>query len=133
MKAIIVDDDEQIRSALRTVVEALGAEVVGEADNGRSAIERAKSLHPELILLDVSMPVMGGLDAARELRQIMPHVPIILISQYTDRAYAQEALKAGAGGYVIKRSAGKELAVAIQAVMSGETFISPALCGSNHP
>ena len=126
-RVVIVDDSALIRAGLRMIVEAFGAEVIGEADNGRSGIEQAESLSPELILLDVSMPVMGGLAAARELRKLKPNLGIILISQYSDRVYAEEALEIGAGAYVLKRTANSELADAINAVMSGRTFVSPVV------
>ncbi len=114
------------------IVEAFGAEVVGEADNGRSGIEQAESLSPELVLLDVSMPVMGGLAAARELRRLRPNLGIIVMSQYSDPEYAAEALQLGAGAYVIKGAAGIELADAVNAVMAGQTFVSPVV-GTRRP
>lgn len=127
MKIVIVDDDAGIRAGLRSIMESLGAEVIGEADNGRSGIERAQLLCPELILLDVSMPVMGGLAAARQLRTLMPELHIILISQHRDRAYAEEAFQIGVEGYVLKRAAFTELPNAISAVTSGHTFVSPGI------
>lgn len=127
MKIVIVDDDAGIRAGLRSIMESLGAEVIGEADNGRSGVERAQLLCPEVILLDVSMPVMGGLAAARELRSLMPELHIILISQHRERAYAKEALQIGVEGYVLKRAAFTELPNAVNAVTSGHTFISPGI------
>jgi DNA-binding NarL/FixJ family response regulator len=124
---IIIDDDAAIRYGLRKLVEALGGEVVGEADNGLQGIEQAESLHPELILLDVSMPVMGGFTTARKLRMLQPEVKIILISQYSEPAYAEEALQIGVQAYVLKRSAGRELESAVEAVRSGQTFVSPVV------
>ena len=125
-RLIIVDDDPLIRSGLRTLVEALGMEVIGEADNGQSGIERAESLRPELILLDVSMPVMGGFAAARELRKLLPELRIIFVSQYNDPAFAEEALRMGAAGYVVKQSATTDLSDAVVAAMAGRTFVSHA-------
>lgn len=109
------------------MVEAFGGEVIGEADNGRAGIEQAEALNPEVILLDVSMPIMGGFAAARELLRLKPQVGIILISQYTDRAYAEEAMLIGVRGYVAKRSAGTELEEAVEAVMADRTFVSPSI------
>ena len=123
-RLIIVDDDPAIRNGLRALVEALGSEVVGEADNGRSGIEQAESLHPQLILLDVSMPIMGGFAAARELRKTMPELRIIFVSQFSDPAYAREAMDMGAAGYVVKQSAGTDLSDAVDAAMDGRTFVS---------
>lgn len=124
---MIVDDDAGIRAGLRCIMESLGATIVGEADNGRSGVELAESLDPEVVLLDVSMPVMGGLAAARELRIRMPALHIILISQHRDRAYAEEALQIGVEGYVLKRAAFNELPKALNAITAGRTFVSPSI------
>lgn len=124
VRLIIVDDDPTIRFILRSLVEELGAEVVAEADNGRSAIERAQRNPADIILLDVSMPVMEGFPAARRLRMQQPHLRIIFISQHNERTYAEEALGLGAKGYLVKGSVGTELAPAIEKVMEGDTFVS---------
>jgi two-component system, NarL family, nitrate/nitrite response regulator NarL len=123
-RVVIVDDNALVRNGLRLLIEALGAKVIGEAENGRSGIQQAESLCPEVILLDVSMPIMGGIAAARELCKLKPSLGIILISQYSDRAYAEEALQIGAGAYVLKTAASTELGPAVDAVMSGRTFVS---------
>lgn len=123
---VVVDDSPEIRAGLRGLLEALGVHIIGEAENGHAAIEKAELLHPELILLDVSMPVMGGFAAARVLRRSMPHLRIIFVSQHSDRAYAEEALALGASAYVLKRTASAELAKAVSAALSGSTFVSPA-------
>ena len=120
-----MDDDPDIRDGLRRIVEQLGAEVVAEAEDGRHGIECAKASNPELILLDVSMPGMGGFAAARQLRVLLPHVPIIFVSQHSSRIYAEEALHIGVRAYVLKRSATTDLRPAISAVMTGHTFVSP--------
>ncbi|MBV9038732.1 MAG: response regulator transcription factor [Acidobacteriaceae bacterium] len=125
VRLIIVDDDQAIRQGLRALVEALGAEVLAEADNGRACIEQAERLQPELVLLDVSMPVMGGFPAARQLRARMPNLRIIFVSQHRERIYIKEALEIGINGYVWKQAAATELNDAIQTVMSGGSFVSP--------
>src|SRR5438309_2190286 len=99
---LIVDDDELIRSKLREIAERAGVEVVGEAENGRQGIDEVERLRPRIVLLDVSMPVMGGFAAARQLRDSHPEVRIIFLSQYSQKIYAEEALKLGAAGYVLK-------------------------------
>jgi DNA-binding NarL/FixJ family response regulator len=124
VRLIRVDDDPGIREVLRALLDNAGAEVLAEADNGRSGIEEAERHHPELILLDVSMPVMGGFPAARYLRQHNPELKIILISQYNQKAYADEALQIGARGYIVKGSLATEIAPAIDAVVAGGTFVS---------
>ncbi len=126
LRVVIVDDSPEMRAGLRGIVEGLGAEVVGEADSGRSGIERTTSLHPELVLLDVSMPGMSGFEAARQLRHMLPELLIIIVSQHDTRIYAEEALDIGACGYVLKRNAGIDLGPALDAAVSGRTFVSAA-------
>ena len=125
LRLIIVDDDEAIRHRLRVVAETLGAEVIAEADNGRACIEQAERFRPELVLLDVSMPVMGGFPAARQLRARMPDLRIIFVSQHRERVYIEEAFEIGVNGYIWKQAAAAELNDAIRTVMSGGSFVSP--------
>lgn len=125
IRIVIVDDDPAIRQIIRSLVEHLGAEVLGEADNGRGAIEQAERHHPEVMLLDVSMPVMGGLPATRYLHEHLPELNIILVSQYNRRVYAEEALESGARGYLVKGCLPTELEQAVDVVMNGGTFVSP--------
>jgi DNA-binding NarL/FixJ family response regulator len=126
-RLIIVDDDETIREILRSLVEELGAEVVAEADSGRAAIEQAERHRAELMLLDVSMPTMGGFPAARYLREHIPEMRIIFVSHFNQKGYAEEALQLGARGYLVKAFLMTDLAPAIQAVLDGGTFVSPGI------
>jgi DNA-binding NarL/FixJ family response regulator len=103
----------------------MGAEVVAEADSGQRAIEEVTKDGAELVLLDVSMPNMGGFTTARKLRELKPELKIILVSQYSDHVYAEEALHMGMNGHVLKRNAGRDLEEAFEAVQSGQTFVSP--------
>jgi DNA-binding NarL/FixJ family response regulator len=100
---------------------------VAEADNGATGIESAEAIPSQAILMDVSMPVMGGFAAARELQKRKPELPIILVSQYSERAYADEAFHIGVRGYVVKRLAARELDQAVTAVLEGRTFLSPSI------
>ena len=127
VRLVIVDDDPLIRYMLRTIAEDLGAEVVAEADNGQTAIEQAERYHPQLMLLDVSMPVMGGLPATRYLHEHFPELSIILISQYSRKVYAEEALESGAKGYLVKGAVATELEFAVKTVLEGGIFVSPHL------
>jgi DNA-binding NarL/FixJ family response regulator len=127
VRLMIVDDDPGIRQALRMLAKACGAEVLAEADNGRTAIEQAEIYRPEMMLLDVSMPVMGGFPAAKYLREHLPELQIILVSQYNQKAYAEEALEIGVRGYIVKSAAASELEPAIHAVLDGGTFVSPTI------
>ena len=109
------------------IAENLGAEVLAEADNGQTAIEEAERVHPQVMLLDVSMPVMGGLPCTRYLHEHLPELIVILISQHNRKVYAEEALESGARGYLLKGSLATELEPAVKAVLDGGTFVSPRL------
>lgn len=121
---LIVDDDAAIRYKLREIAEHAGINVVGEASNGQEGISEVQRLRPDIVLLDVSMPVMGGFAAARHLRESNPTVQIVFLSQYSQKVYAEEALKLGAAGYLLKAAAASELPSAIEAIEGGHTFVS---------
>ena len=130
MQLLIVDDDAIVRSMLRYIVESDNHSVIGEAENGQAGVDAAENLKPDLMLLDVSMPLMGGFPAARLLNVSMPDMPIIFVTQHTESAYVSEAFQCGAKGYVIKRAAMAELPNAIHTVMTGEVFCSPLIRSS---
>ena len=121
---LIVDDDAKIRTQLREIAESAGINVVGEADNGQQGLEEVARLSPAIVVLDVSMPVMGGFAAARQLRETHPDIRIIFLSQYSQKIFAEEAVSMGAAGYVLKSAAATELPSAITAIYAGEIFIS---------
>ena len=98
---------------------------MGEAANGEGAIEGAKKLKPDVVLMDVAMPGLGGLEATLELKKISPHVKVLVLTQYDNQEYLYRFLKAGVSGYVLKRGAGAELVSAIRAVHKGGTFLHP--------
>jgi DNA-binding NarL/FixJ family response regulator len=129
LQLLIVDDDAIVRSMLRYIVELDEHSVVGEAENGKAGVDAAENLRPDLMLLDVSMPLMGGFLAARLLNSRMPDLPIIFVTQHTDRFYVDEAFRCGARGYVVKQAAPKELPTAIHAVMAGQVFCSSLVRG----
>jgi DNA-binding NarL/FixJ family response regulator len=129
-KVVIVDDDEAIRGSLRLVVEEMGAEVIAEASDGISAIEQIRWSRPELILMDVAMPVAGGFYAARKLLEMNVNTPIIFVSQFIEQAFAEEALRVGGSAYVLKQAAFTELPTAIRAALAGETYISPIVAAA---
>ena len=127
LQLLIVDDDDAIRSMLRHIVESDEYDVVGEAEDGHAGVNAAESLRPDLVLLDVSMPVMGGFLAARLLNAHMPELPIIFITQHVEQSYVDEAFRCGAKGYVVKRAAATELPDAIRTVITGQVFCSPLI------
>lgn len=119
-----------MRSGLRLLLGSLpDMEVVGDAGSGEEAIEKAVHLQPDVLLLDISMPGMGGLEAARLVRKQAPAVRIIVLTMYNDEAYLRQFLEAGVSGYVLKRAADTELADAIRAVRRGESVVYPSLMG----
>jgi DNA-binding NarL/FixJ family response regulator len=128
VRILLADDHAMLRDGVRMVLEAHpGFEVVGTADNGVEAVALAHSLHPDIAVLDVAMPVLNGLDATREIRAGCPGTEIVILSMHEGEDYLREALRAGAAGYVLKRAAAKELVGAIQAVQRGESYLDPAL------
>ena len=125
LRLLIVDDDASVRLALRRLLMAMDQDVVGEAEDGQAGIDSAVRLRPDMVLLDVSMPVMSGFEAARQLHESLPEMPIIFISQHVESTYADEAFRCGAKGYVLKRAATTELPEAIHDAEAGRVFRSP--------
>jgi DNA-binding NarL/FixJ family response regulator len=123
MRILVVDDHEVVRKGVRSVLGTRkDIEVCGEAANGQEAIETALQLRPDLIILDVTMPTMDGLTAAREIKKVLPKIPIIILSMHDRPAIARAAQKAGAQGFVTKGSVSPTLLNAVDAVLRGETF-----------
>jgi DNA-binding NarL/FixJ family response regulator len=120
-RILLIDDSAVMRSALRPVLEEYGWTVCGEAANGREAIEKALELNPSLILMDVAMPVMDGLSAARELGKLLPQLPILFMSQHGQKPYRDEALALGAKGYLFKWEMFDTLIPAVKTVLAGGT------------
>jgi DNA-binding NarL/FixJ family response regulator len=128
IRVLLAEDHELVRSGIRALLEASGeVQVIGEVNNGRQAIELARELQPDLVLMDLAMSELNGIDATRQLATIAPDVRVIMLSMHADEQYLFEALKAGARGYVLKQGAYGELATAMRDVMSGKTYLSPSL------
>ena len=122
---LVADDHGIVRSGLKMLIDRQdGMLVVGEAEDGVAAVESALRLRPDVAVLDVSMPRMTGLQAAREIRSHSPDTRVLLLSMHDDERYVFDALKAGASGYVLKRQADAELIEAIRAVAAGGQFLS---------
>jgi DNA-binding NarL/FixJ family response regulator len=122
----MADDHSLVLAGLRKLVEGEG-EVVGTVEDGRALVEEAQKLRPDIILLDISMPLLNGLDAARQLTKLVPDAKLIFLTMHATPTYATEAFKAGASGYLIKRSAASELKQAIQAVIRGQHYMTPLI------
>jgi DNA-binding NarL/FixJ family response regulator len=125
-RILMADDHSLVLAGLRKLVEAEG-EVVGTVEDGRALVEEAQKLRPDIILLDISMPLLNGLDAARQLTKLVPESKLLFLTMHATPTYATEAFKAGASGYLIKRSAASELKQAIQAVMRGQHYLTPLI------
>jgi DNA-binding NarL/FixJ family response regulator len=127
-RILVADDFEPWRSFVRQVLARCKSfEVIGEATSGAEAVQKAEELQPDLILLDISMPELNGIEAARRIRAIVPESKILFLTLLRSSDIAREALDAGAQGYVIKTDAESELLPAIEAVLQGKQFISSRL------
>jgi len=130
IRILLVDDHPIVRQGLKTLLEGhSGWEVVGEAADGAEAVEKAKNLSPDVMVLDVTMPRMNGLEACRVLRQQCPGLEILFVTQHDSPQMMREALEAGARGYVVKSNAARDLLAAVDAVSQHRVFT--ALNGRN--
>jgi two-component system response regulator NreC len=128
IRVLLAEDHETVREGLRLLVDAQSdMEVVGEAGDGRMAVERAGTLKPDVVVLDLTMPQMSGLAAARALKDTSPSIAVVALTRHDDDAYVQELLSLGASAYVLKQSASAELLRAIRAAASGGRYLDPAL------
>ena len=125
-RILLADDHLLVLEGYRRILEDQ-CEVVGTAEDGRALLEVASRLKPNVVLLDISMPLLNGIDATRHLKKIMPDIKVIFVTMHADPAYLNEAFKAGASGYLLKRSAGTELIQAIQSVIGGNFYVTPLL------
>jgi DNA-binding NarL/FixJ family response regulator len=126
IRVLIVDDHAILREGVRALLQLhADIEVVGEASNGTEAIDAVAKLDPDVVLMDIAMPGLGGIEAALEMRKQGRRAKILILSQYEDREYVRRLLKAGVSGYVLKKSAGAELANAIRAVHRGGLVLDP--------
>ncbi|MGB5926447.1 MAG: response regulator transcription factor [Dehalococcoidia bacterium] len=127
IKVLIADDHTLVRQGIRSLL-ALTAdiEIVGEAADGREAVEKVRQLAPDVVLMDLAMPKMGGLEATRRIRREFPATKVLAVTQYDDSEYVIPVIEAGARGFVTKMASPLELASAIQAVYRGDSFLSPS-------
>lgn len=125
---VLVDDHRMIRDALVVVLgRETDIEVVGVADDGSSALALARECAPDVMVLDIAMPGMNGVEVARHLHGELPHIRVLVLSAYMDKRFVQETIKAGAAGYVTKAAAAMELPLAIRAVAAGRNYLSPEI------
>ena len=130
MRVLIVDDHEPWRRfATRTLLKQPELQVIREVSDGPDAVQQAQQLQPDLILLDIGLPTMNGIEASRRIREVSPSSKILFVTENRSPDIVEAALSNGAGGYVIKSDAGSELLPAIKAVLEGKRFISACLAG----
>lgn len=128
IRVLVVDDHTIVRDGICALLGLAGdMEVVGEAANGREALEMVKKLMPDVVLMDMAMPVMGGLEATRRIHKEFPKVKVLALTQYDDKAYVFPVIEAGASGFISKTAASSELASGIRSVHRGDSFLSPSV------
>jgi len=128
ISVLLVDDHNVVREGLRALLQSeTDIEVVGEAENGRDAVALASQLQPNIVLMDVALPLLNGCDATRKVRRAVPSAKVLVLSSYNDVECVDSLLEAGASGYLLKHTAGRDLAGAIRQVKKGALFLSPEI------
>jgi two-component system, NarL family, response regulator NreC len=128
LRVLLADDHLVLRDGLRALLERADFEVLGASD-GREAVELAQDQRPDIAVLDLAMPVLNGLDAARHIGQVSPRTGVIILTMHAEAPYVSEALRAGVRGYVLKTQAARDLVQAIEQVARGLTYLSPGVTG----
>jgi DNA-binding NarL/FixJ family response regulator len=131
LKIFLADDHAVVREGLKRLIDGeADMEVTGEAADGEEALSRINDAQPNIVVMDLSMPTVGGAAATRRLKETSPHIKVIALTVHEDRAYLQELLNAGAAGYVLKRAASDELIRAIRSVAAGNVYVDQCLVGN---
>jgi DNA-binding NarL/FixJ family response regulator len=130
IRIVLADDHVLVRQGLRSLLEREKFEVLAEASDGQELIRLTESHHPDIAVLDISMPTLNGIDAARELARSCPKTKVILLTQHEEEQYIHEALEAGVKGYVLKSQVASDLIHAIQKVSRGAVYLSPGVTGA---
>lgn len=125
---LLAEDHTIVRKGIRSLLDAESdIDVVAEAENGRDAVEKAEQIHPDIVVMDHSMPILNGLEAMRQILQRQPDIKVLILTMHTNEEYVFQFLQAGAAGYLVKQSAPGELVAAIRAVFQGQSFLSPSI------
>lgn len=128
VRIMLADDHTIVRQGLaRLLEEHNNLKVVGQAVNGQDAIEKAEKLRPDVIIMDIAMPRMNGIEAAKRIRKLLPETKIVILSMYSHEHYIHELLECGVSGYLLKDSGGQDIIKAIRAALKNETFLSPSI------
>jgi len=128
IRILLADDHTIVRKGIRSLLDAEPSlEVVGEAESGREAVEKAELLRPDIVLMDHTMPLLNGLEALRQIKKQLPEIKVLILTMHTNEEYIFQFLQAGAEGYLVKQTAPTDLVEAIRAVYAGQSFLSPAI------
>jgi len=128
IRVLLVDDHTLVRAGIRTLIESIdGAQIVAEADNGRAAIVLARKHKPDVVVMDISMKELNGIDATAQIVAELPDVRVLILSMHSSEEFIRRAVRAGASGYVVKESVPMELELALGALMRGEAYFSPRI------
>ncbi len=127
VRIVLADDHVLVRQSLKSLLEHEGFQVVGEASDGQEALRLAESFQPDIAVMDISMPILNGLNAAREMSRSSPKTKTILLTQHDEDQYISEALDAGVKGYVLKNQVASDLLLAIRQVSRGQVYLSPGV------
>ncbi len=130
IRLLLADDHRMLREGLRRTLEEEGLEVVGEAADGEEALRLAAKLRPDVVLMDVTMPVLDGVEATRQLHEHLPEIPVVILTMHADREVLARAIRAGAAGYLVKDCSTDEVVRTVRLAASGETALSPELAAS---
>src|SRR5574340_208142 len=127
-RIVLGDDHPLILSGFRSLLEQ-GYEIVGEATDGRSLVEAVSRLKPDLVILDITMPLLNGIEAARQIRKELPRVKLVFVTMHANPMFLREAAAVGASGFVLKSSARKDLLLAVERVLDGQAYVTPGFGG----
>ncbi|HKV04300.1 MAG TPA: response regulator transcription factor [Candidatus Acidoferrales bacterium] len=130
IRVLLADDHVLVRQGLKSLLEREGFQIVAEASDGQAALDHARSLQPDIAVMDITMPTCNGLNAAREIRLCSPKTKTILLTQHDEEQYVSEALEAGVKGYVLKSQAASDLVQAMRQVSRGMVYLSPGVSGA---
>lgn len=128
IRVLVAEDHTIVRKGICSLIDGKAdIQVVGEAEDGREAIDKVTALLPDVVLMDIAMPHLNGLEATRQIKKLFPQIKILALTMYTNEEYIMQILQAGASGYVIKQAAPAELLSAIQAIYRGDSYLSPSI------
>jgi DNA-binding NarL/FixJ family response regulator len=130
IKIVLADDHVLVRQSLKSMLEREGFQVVAEASDGQQALQHVQAMQPDITVMDISMPTLNGIDAARQMAQCSPKTKTILLTQHDEEQYVSEALDAGVKGYVLKSQVASDLLQAIRQVSRGQVYLSPGVSGA---